>query len=46
MAPFSVVNAMIVAIAAKKEKELSKTFQELEHIWEEYHIYEKQDDNA
>ena len=44
VAPMSVVNALIVAIAAKKEQELSKTFQELERIWEEYHIYEKQDD--
>ena len=44
VAPMSVVNALIVAIAAKKEKELSKTFQELERIWEEYHIYEKQVD--
>ena len=46
VAPLSVVNALIVAIAAKKEKELSKTFQELEHVWSEYNIYEKQDDNA
>ena len=44
VAPMSVVNALIVAIAAKKEKELSKTFHELERIWEEYHIYEKQVD--
>lgn len=44
VAPMSVVNALIVAIAARKEKELAKTFQELEHIWEEYHIYEKQDE--
>ena len=46
VAPMSVVNALIVAIAAKKEKELAKTFQELEHIWEQYHIYEKQDENT
>lgn len=46
VAPLSVVNALIVAIAAQKEKELSKTFQELEHIWAEYGIYEKQDDNG
>lgn len=45
VAPMSVINALIVAIASKKEKELSKTFQELEHIWEEYHIYEKQEEN-
>lgn len=43
VAPLSVVNALIVAIAAKKEQELSQTFQDLERIWEEYHIYEKQD---
>ena len=46
VAPLSVVNALIVAVASKKEKELSKTFQELEHVWAEYNIYEKQDENA
>ena len=46
VAPLSVVNALIVAIAAKKEKELSKTFQELEHVWSEYDVYEKQDENG
>ena len=46
VAPLSVVNALIVAIAAKKEKELSKTFQELEHVWAEYNVYEKQEENA
>lgn len=43
VAPLSVVNALIVAIAGRKEQELSQTFQDLERIWEEYHIYEKQD---
>ena len=43
VAPLSVTNALIVAIAAKREKELSKTFDNLEHIWEEYNVYEKQD---
>ena len=42
VAPMSVVNALMVAIAAKREKELSKTFYKLEHIWEEYNVYEKQ----
>ena len=46
VAPLSVVNALIVAIAARKEKELSTTFQELEHIWSEYNVYEKQDQNG
>lgn len=46
VAPLSVVNALIVAIAAKKERELSKTFQELEHVWAEYNVYEKQEENG
>ena len=43
-APLSVINALIVAIAAKREKELHRTFDALEHIWDQYHVYEKQDE--
>ena len=43
VAPLSIVNALIVAIAAKREQELSRTFANLERIWEEYDVYEKQD---
>ena len=42
VAPLSLVNALIVALAAKRENELAKTFNSLEHIWEEYNVYEKQ----
>ena len=42
VAPLSLVNALIVAIAAKKEQELSQTFANLERIWDEYEVYEKQ----
>ena len=42
VAPLSLVNALIVAIAAKREKELSQTFANLERIWDEYEVYEKQ----
>ena len=42
VAPLSLVNALIVAIAAKREKELSQTFSNLERIWDEYDVYEKQ----
>ena len=42
VAPLSLVNALIVAIAAKREKELSQTFANLEKIWDEYDVYEKQ----
>ena len=41
VAPLSVTNALIVALASHREKELAKTFNELEHIWEEYNVYEK-----
>ena len=44
VAPLSVINALIVAIAAKRETEISHTFETLERIWDEYHVYEKQVD--
>ena len=43
VAPLSIVNALIVAIAARREKELHRTFEALERIWDEYHVYEKQE---
>ena len=45
VAPLSVINALIVAIAAKREKELHRTFESLERIWDQYHVYQKRDDN-
>ena len=42
VAPLSLTNALIVALAAKRETELAATFNALEHIWEEYNVYEKQ----
>ena len=44
VAPLSVINAMIVAIASKRERELTTTFNALERIWDQYHVYEKQVD--
>lgn len=46
VAPLSIVNALIVAVAAKREKELHRTFEDLERIWDEYHVYEKQENGA
>ncbi len=43
VAPLSIVNALIVAVAGKREKELSQTFSELERIWDEYDVYAKQE---
>ena len=42
VAPLSVINAMIVAIASRRERELTSTFNALERIWDQYHVYEKQ----
>ena len=44
VAPLSVVNALLVALAAKREKEMAKTFDSLERMWEEYNVYEKRVD--
>lgn len=43
VAPLSVINALIVAISMKKEKEVVSTFESLEKIWDEYQVYEKFD---
>ena len=40
VAPFSLINALIVAVGLRKREELSETFTNLERIWEEYQIYE------
>lgn len=44
VAPLSVVNALIVALAASREQEMEKTFDTLEKVWEEYHVYETKAD--
>jgi DNA-binding MurR/RpiR family transcriptional regulator len=43
VAPLSVVNALIVAVASKRQKELQRTFEALERIWDQYNVYEKQE---
>jgi DNA-binding MurR/RpiR family transcriptional regulator len=44
VAPMSIINALIVALSARREKEVAATFHNLEHIWEEYKVYEKKAD--
>lgn len=41
-APLSIANALIVAVAARREGELEHKFSELERVWEKYNVYEKQ----
>lgn len=42
--PLSLINALIVTIAIEKKQEVADTLQRIEHIWDEYSIYEKVDD--
>ncbi|NLI57069.1 MAG: MurR/RpiR family transcriptional regulator [Clostridium sp.] len=46
VAPLSVLNALIVAIAMRKKEHVYNVFQNLEEIWDEYGVYEKNDKNA
>ena len=39
VAPLSVINAMIVALCMKKQKEVISTLETLEEIWDEYQVY-------
>lgn len=41
VAPLSIINAMIVALARKKKDELTVRLHELEQIWDEYDVYDK-----
>ena len=41
VAPLSVINALIVAVGRRKSEEFTATFERLEHIWDEYQVYEK-----
>ena len=41
VAPLSLVNALLVAVSQRKNDDLSRTFQTLEDIWDEYGVYEK-----
>lgn len=42
VAPFSVVNALIVALGIKNKDCVRKTFEDLESIWDEYEVYDKE----
>lgn len=43
VAPLSLVNALIVATSARAQGDLFSNFEKLEHIWDEYEVYEKTD---
>ena len=44
VAPLSLINALLVALASRMGTDVSKTFGELEDIWNEYSVFGKIDD--
>ncbi len=44
VAPLSLINALMVAIGIRRRDEIFATFAHLEKVWEEYEVYEKNDD--
>ena len=45
VAPLSVINALVVALCMKKQKEVAGTLTMLEDIWDEYQVYENDEIN-
>ncbi|MBQ1264213.1 MAG: MurR/RpiR family transcriptional regulator [Oscillospiraceae bacterium] len=43
VAPMSVVNALVVMVSRRQEKQVSRTFKDLERLWEEYDVNERID---
>lgn len=43
VAPLSLVNALLVALAAGREDVLEKNFETLERVWQEYNVYDTQE---
>lgn len=40
-APFSVINALIVAVGMENREKMQKNLEKLERIWDEYEVYDK-----
>ncbi len=46
VAPLSVINALIVQVTMGRQEEVESTFNQLESIWDEYHVYESVEDES
>ena len=44
VAPFSLMNALIVALGARKKEQVYQNLQNLEAIWKEYQVYDNADE--
>ena len=45
VAPLSVINALIVSVGMRKKEQILSTFETLETIWDEYQVYEKENND-
>lgn len=45
VAPLSVINALVVALCMRKQKEVTATLENLEKIWDEYQVYNNDEIN-
>lgn len=41
VAPLSLINALIVAVSQRCDRDVAETFRQLEKIWDEYDVYQK-----
>ena len=41
VAPLSIINAIVVEITRRREREITERFDKLEKIWDEYDVYAK-----
>ena len=46
VAPLSLINALIVAVGMRRQREVGETYAQLEKIWDEYDVYEKNEENV
>lgn len=46
VAPLSVINALVVALCMKKQKEVVTTLENLEKIWDDYQVYDSDEINT
>ena len=44
VAPLSLINALIVAVSQRRNRDVADTFRQLEKIWDEYDVYQKIDE--
>ena len=46
VAPMSLINALIVALGQRRRAQVAAYFEEMENIWDEYHVYLGKDRQA